>query len=212
MDQSQGEAVSIRVGERIRELRQVRRMSLRELARSSRLSANALSMIERGLSSPSVSTLYRVAEALGVGISRLFQVEENRGPIVFRRATERARLPIPRGLWEGLGGESFDGRVEPLLLTLESGGSSGPGGMVHGGHEFVYCLRGRLEYLVEGAGYELEPGDSLLFRAYQEHRWRNPGPNVTQMLLVLSGFESDEQPGQTHQTRLAPIDPAVEAP
>ncbi len=123
MDQGQGEAVSIRVGERVRELRQARGMSLRELAKASRLSANALSMIERGLSSPSVSTLYRVAEALGVGISSLFQVEEKRGPVVFRRAAERARLPIPRGLWEGLGGEAFDGRVEPLVLTLESGGS-----------------------------------------------------------------------------------------
>ncbi len=212
MDQGQGEAVSIRVGERIRELRQGRGKSLRELARASRLSANALSMIERGLSSPSVSTLYRVAEALGVGISLLFQVEEKRGPVVFRRATERARLPIPRGLWEGLGGESFDGRVEPLILTLESGSSSGPGGLVHGGHEFVYCLRGRLEYLVEGEGYDLEPGDSLLFRAYREHRWRNPGPNVTQMLVVLSGFEADEQPGQMHQIGIRAVDPAAGVP
>ncbi len=212
MDQGQGEAVSIRVGERIRELRQARGMSLRELAKASKLSANALSMIERGLSSPSVSTLYRVAEALGVGISWLFQVEEKRGPVVFRRAAERARLPIPRGLWEGLGGEAFDGRVEPLVLTLESGGSSGPGGLVHGGHEFVYCLRGRLEYQVEGEGYDLEPGDSLLFRAYRHHRWRNPGPTVTQAVLVLSGFEAGEQPGQIHQTGIEPATASLAGP
>jgi len=199
MDASGDRAVSIQVGDRVRQLRLARGRSLRELARASSLSANALSLIERGMSSPSVSTLYRVADGLGVPISTLFQEEEKRSPVVFCKATARVRLPIPRGLWEGLGGESFEGRVEPLLLTLESGGSSGPDGMIHTGHEFVYCLRGRLEYQVEGDPFELEPGDSLLFRAFRRHRWRNPGPAVVQAIIVLSGFDEAEWPGQTHR-------------
>jgi transcriptional regulator with XRE-family HTH domain len=194
----QGDAVSIKVGEAIRELRTSRGESLRALARASTLSANALSMIERGLASPSVGTLYRVAEALEVPISRLFQVDEKRAAVVFRKAAERTRLPISRGLWEGLGGESFDGRFEPMILTMESGCSSGPESMIHTGHEFVYCLRGVLEYGVEGEDFALEPGDSLLFRAHQRHRWRNPGPIVTQALIVLAGFEEGESPGRTH--------------
>ena len=107
MHQDGSEAVSIQVGETIRELRKARGLSLRALARASHLSANALSMLERGLSSPSVSTLYRLAEALEIPISRLFQVEKKRAAIVHCRAAERTRVSIPRGLWEGLGGESF---------------------------------------------------------------------------------------------------------
>jgi len=210
MHQDGSEAVSIQVGEAIRALRKARGMSLRALARASKLSANALSMIERGLSSPSVSTLYRLAEALEIPISRLFQVEKKRAAIVHRRVAERTRVSIPRGLWEGLGGEVFDGPVEPLVLTLESGSNSGPDVMAHGGHEFIYCLRGRIEYQVDGEGYLLEPGDSLLFRAYRRHRWRNPGPTVAQGLLVLSGFAEGERPGETHGRGPAETDTAIE--
>jgi transcriptional regulator with XRE-family HTH domain len=206
MDLDEGRAVSIQVGDRIRQLRLARGLSLRELARASSLSANALSLIERGISSPSVSTLYRVADGLSVSISGLFQTSETRSPVVLCRASGRVRLPIPRGLWEGLGGESFEGRVEPLLLTLESGGSSGSDGMIHTGHEFVYCLRGRLEYQVEGDHFALEAGDSLLFRAYQRHRWRNPGPAVTQAIIVLSGFDEGERPGESHRRMEGPTD------
>src|SRR3990170_4405372 len=209
MNQDGSEALSIQVGEAIRELRKARDLSLRALARASNLSANALSMIERGLSSPSVSTLYRLAEGLEIPISRLFQVEKKRAAIVHRRAAERTCVSIPRGLWEGLGGEVFDGQVEPLVLTLESGSSSGPDVMAHGGHDFIYCLRGRIEYQVDGEGYLLEPGDSLLFRAYRRHRWRNPGPTVAQGLLVLSGFAEGERPGETHGRGPAATDTAM---
>jgi mannose-6-phosphate isomerase-like protein (cupin superfamily) len=45
---------------------------------------------------------------------------------------------------------------------------------------------------VEDEIYLLEAGDSLLFQAYLEHRWRNPGPLVTNAIFVLSGFEEAE--------------------
>ncbi len=61
----QHDAVSVNVGERLRELREARNISMRTLASRSGLSANALSMIERGKASPSVSTLYKLADALG---------------------------------------------------------------------------------------------------------------------------------------------------
>jgi quercetin dioxygenase-like cupin family protein len=69
---------------------------------------------------------------------------------------------------------------------------------MHTGHEFVYCLRGQLEYLVEGQRYELGPGDSLLFAARLNHRWRNPGATVTNALVVLSGFSEGERPNALH--------------
>ena len=136
----ENEAVSIDVGGRLRELRQERDLSMRALARASGLSANALSMIERGRTSPSVSTLYKLADAMAVPITAFFRQEPPRQDIVFRKAEERTRVPFMRGLWEGLGGEAFVGRVEPFMLTLESGASSGPFGIVHTGHEFVLCL------------------------------------------------------------------------
>ncbi len=186
------------VGARLRELREARGTSMRGLATRSGLSANALSMIERGRTSPSVSTLYKLADALGVPVTEFFAPAPEKHNAVLVKADGRTRVPFANGVWEGLGGEKFTGRVEPFVLTLETGGSSGQHPMVHTGHEFVYCLRGKLEYLVENKLYELAPGDSLLFAAQLSHRWRNPGTTVTNALIVLSGFSEGERPNTMH--------------
>lgn len=188
------QAVSVDVGNRLRQLREARNISMRTLATMSGLSANALSMIERGKTSPSVSTLYRISGALGVPVTDFFNPEEARKKIVLTRADERTRLPFMRGLWEGLGGEQFTGKAMPFMLTLENGSNSGPAHMAHSGHEFVFCLRGQLEYQVEGQNYLLEAGDSLLFAAQLKHRWHNPGGNVTSALVIISDYSDSDQP------------------
>jgi transcriptional regulator with XRE-family HTH domain len=197
----QKEALSIDVATRLHELRDERRMSMRTLASRSGLSANALSMIERGKSSPSVSTLYKLAEALGVPITAFFGPQTNRSQVVFIKADERKRVPFQRGVWEGLGGEQFSGRVEPFMITLESGASSGLHDIMHTGHEFVFCLRGNLEYQVENQVFDLKAGDSLLFLANLRHRWRNTGNTVTNVLIILSDFSEGEQPVALHLTK-----------
>jgi len=189
---------SINVGERLRDLRQERGMSMRSLARLSGLSTNALSMIERARTSPSVSTLYKIAAALKVPITAFFRPELSMQDIVHRRASERSRVEIPRGTWEGLGGEIFSGGVEPLLFNLDAGANSGQFNMLHGGHEFVLCLSGLLEYEVEKQRFQLEPGDSLLFAARLEHRWRNANKGPTKVLIVLSGYGKSERPSEFH--------------
>jgi len=186
----------VEVGQRLRLLRDERGISMRTLARRSGLSANALSMIERGLTSPSVSTLNKLAMALEVPITAFFRLEPVREQIVFRKASERARVPFQRGLIEGLGGEAFTGRVDAMLLTLEAGGGSGPHGMLHTGHEVVFCLRGVLEYEVDNQHFLLEPGDSLIFSAQLVHRWRNPSNHVTNAVIVICAFEESARPAE----------------
>ncbi|HKI54354.1 MAG TPA: helix-turn-helix domain-containing protein [Anaerolineales bacterium] len=192
------DAESVDVGSRLRELRELRGISMRSLAEKSGLSANALSMIERGKTSPSVSTLYKLADGLGVSITAFFGTQIEKQRIIFLKADERSRIPFARGVFEGLGGEQFIGRVEPFVLTLEPGANSGSHSMNHTGHEFVFCLRGELEYVVEKSIYKLSPGDSLLFAAQLQHRWKNPGRTVTNALVVLSGFAEGERPHVMH--------------
>jgi transcriptional regulator with XRE-family HTH domain len=124
-------ALSINVGQRLRALREERGISMRALARRSGLSANALSMIERNLTSPSVSTLSKLANALVVPITALFREEPERQDIVFCKATERPSVSFQHGLLEGLGSELFKGRLDAFALTLERGASSGPNGIIH---------------------------------------------------------------------------------
>lgn len=198
MEQLGKEAESVDVGQRLRSLRAERQISMRALARESGLSANALSMIERGMTSPSVSTLSKLATALQVPITAFFRQEPAREKVVFVKASERLRVPFMRGMIEGLGGEMFAGRVDAFMLTLESGGSSGPSPLIHTGNEMVFCLRGQLEYDVDGARYRLEAGDSLIFSSQLSHRWRNSGTSVVNAVIVISAFDEEERPSEFH--------------
>jgi quercetin dioxygenase-like cupin family protein len=173
-------------------------MSMRTLATKSGLSANALSMIERGKTSPSVSTLYKLADAMGVSITTFFSPESDKRQVVFLKSDQRTRMSFTRGVFEALGGEQFSGRVEPFMLTMESGATSGPHTMSHTGHEFVFCLRGELIYQVEKEVFYLSAGDSLLFAAQLKHKWRNAGKTVTNALIIISGFAEGEQPNAMH--------------
>jgi transcriptional regulator with XRE-family HTH domain len=195
------DSLSIDVGQRLRSLREERSVSMRALARRSSLSANALSMIERGMTSPSVSTLHKLAGALEVPITAFFRQEPPRSNVVYRKANERTRIDLQAGMWEGLGGEAFVGRVEPFMMTLESGSSSGSGrggGMIHTGYEFAYCIQGQLLYTLDDQHYLLSAGDSLMFVAQVPHHWFNPGPSTTQAIIVLAGFEESERPSEYH--------------
>jgi len=198
MESFMREAPSVNVATSLRELREARGISMRTLATKSGLSANALSMIERGKTSPSVSTLYKLADALGVSITAFFGTESEKKQVVFLKSDERKRMSFTRGVFEGLGGAQFSGRVEPFMLTLESGASSGLHGIVHTGHEFVFCLRSKLEYQVDKKIYQLEAGDSLLFASRLQHKWKNPSNTVTTALIIISGFEEGDQPHVMH--------------
>jgi transcriptional regulator with XRE-family HTH domain len=195
MEPDTKEVDSVDVGQRLRILREERDISMRALARRSGLSANALSMIERGLTSPSVSTLNKLATALEVPITAFFRQEPVREKIVFRKASQRTRQPFARGLIEGMGGESFTGRVEAFIMTLEGGASSGPHGMIHTGNEIVFCLQGTFEYLVDDQRFVMEQGDSLIFTAQLIHRWRNPGTTTANAVIIISAFDDSARPG-----------------
>lgn len=198
MERKPDDALYIDVGARLRQLRQERNKSMRAIARESGLSTNALSMIERGLTSPSVSTLHKISGALGVPITAFFRLEPQKQEIVFRKADEHKKISLPHGVWEGLGGESFVGRMEPFLLTLATGACSGPTGMLHSGYEFALCLEGKIEFNIQGNVYLLNPGDSLIFSAQLNHRWCSVGEGKARAIIVLAGFEQGEQPSEFH--------------
>jgi quercetin dioxygenase-like cupin family protein len=68
---------------------------------------------------------------------------------------------------------------------------------MHSGHEFVYCVRGRVEYEIDGEVYLSSEGDFLLFEAQLPHHWRDPTEEKAKLLLILqTPNESDESVGR----------------
>jgi transcriptional regulator with XRE-family HTH domain len=186
------------VGSRLRELRNERGLSLRALANESGLNFNTLSLIENGKTSPNVSTLQRLATTLKVPITAFFETEPHQKSIVYQKADRRYQAAFAYGKLEDLGAGMKMAWGQPLRIILDPGADSGPAPIVHTGHEFVYCLEGRLKYVIEDQSFVLEPGDSLLFEAHLPHRWENVGEIPSISLLVLCPTDDNDQPTERH--------------
>jgi transcriptional regulator with XRE-family HTH domain len=188
----------ISVGRRLREIRAVRRLSMRTLAEISGLNVNTLSLIENGHSSPSVSTLQQLAQSLQVPIGYFFQSDHGSRELVHQLDKQRPRVTFQHGTLEDLAAGMPHVGAEPLILTLKPAAASGPAPIVHTGREFVYCLEGLVGYTVQDHEYLLEAGDSLVFEAYLPHCWKNPGAAAARILLVLCPTDMHDSPRERH--------------
>ena len=191
-------SVAAMVGQKLREIRMNQGLSLRALAELSGLNVNTLSLVENGKSSPSVSTLQQMAQALKVPISAFFESEPREQKVVFTPANLRPLTNFGSTRLENLGKDLAGSRVQPFVVVLQPGMGSGEREIVHTGYEFVYCLDGCIRYQVQDEEFYLNPGDSLLFEAHLPHTWENSEDVATRILLVMFPMDTRDEPGERH--------------
>lgn len=173
-----------KVGRRLRAIREQQGLSMRALGERSGLSVNAISQIERGENSPTVSSLHRLATALDIPITELFQ-EETRQTSVLVKRNQGLRSQSIGTEMESLGIGLFNQQLEPFRMRIEPGGANVDDPVSHPGEEFVHCLDGETEYLVGDRVFQLKQGDSLLFDAQQPHAYRNLSGKAATLLIVF---------------------------
>ena len=189
------------VGQRLREIRASRRLSMKSLAQMSGLNINTLSLIENERTSPSVSTLRQLAQSLQVPITEFFETDHGSRKLVHQKQGKRPRVTFQHSTMEDLAPGMPRFGAEPILVTLEPDADSGRKQIVHTGREFVYCLDGHIVYTVDNEKYILEPGDSLFFDAYLPHHWKNIDSTSSRALLVLCPMDERDQPRDRHFAR-----------
>jgi len=172
------------VGQRIRELRTRKELSLRALAELSNLSTNAISLIERGDNSPTVSSLHSLASALAVPITAFFE-HQGDGQVIHLKKDQRPTSATAGVMMENLGSGLPNQQIEPFLMTIKPGGSSTSSQITHAGEEFIYVLKGALLCKINEQEYSLEEGDSLLFLASQPHIYRNQTTKAARILIIF---------------------------
>jgi len=169
---------------------------LRALAEKSGLSANTLSLIENGKTSPSVTTLQQIALALNITITAFFETKASREPVIYTQKSQRKGSSFARGKIEELGrGIGAEG-LQPFLVALDPHSDSGSQPLSHDGSQFIYCLTGRVNYNIAGEEYVLEPGDTLLFSSKMPHSWYNPVDEPTTLIITLATSEEGRRPIQ----------------
>ncbi|MEW6662500.1 MAG: helix-turn-helix domain-containing protein [Bacillota bacterium] len=162
------------IGKRIKQLREDQGLTLKNVADASNLSVGFLSQVERNITDPSIVSLKKIAEALGVKLKDFFEKLPEKKVVV--RKDERNKLLIggsSKIVYEILA-PAIDRKMEPILKVVEPKASSGEV-EGHEGEEFAFILQGTLELWIGNDSYVLEEGDSVYFDASQPHLYKNPG-------------------------------------
>jgi transcriptional regulator with XRE-family HTH domain len=187
------ETITQAIANNVRAQRSHRGLTLDALAARSGVSRGMLVQVEQGRTNPSVSTLTRIASALGVTVARLVEVSDvpvvrvvdKADVVTFDQGGVRARLlvgadsPMILELWDWrLGpGEHHDGDAHPP-----------------GTREMVTVLEGELTLTVYGRSYAIKTDDAVLFTADRPHRYANQGPDPLRLVMVVA--EPREAPDQ----------------
>ncbi len=183
------EAVSSgRLGVRVRDLRKERGLTLEELAEVSGVSRAMISKLERGEKNPTLVIAARLAEGLGVSLSRLAGVEERREVVVVPKEGRTVLRDPETGFERQSLSPTFPGRGVEFLRNVVPEGSTSGDFPPHrkGVEEHIVVESGQLEATLGGEKYLLREGDALYFAADLPHRFDNVGRGECAYYLVIS--------------------------
>lgn len=156
------------IGSRLKELRILKGLTQEELADRAELSKGFISQVERNLTSPSIATLMDILQCLGTSVSEFFS-ETPEEQIVFGRQDFFVKYDAElKNEIQWIIPNAQKNRMEPILLTLEAGGSTCPDNP-HEGEEFGYVLQGSVTIHLGSRIQRAKKGESFYFTADKNH-------------------------------------------
>ena len=183
---------AVKVGEKIKALRQEANISLQDLAEKSGYSTAVLSQIENHLVSPSLGVLVHLAKAMEVNIGTFFGKEETEPFTLIRKGEEHivSRFASKEGVrygynYESLGAGKKDRRMEPFIVTLEPATIKNDKCYGHEGEEFIYVLDGSIDVTLGEHTDVLEEGDCIYYDSVIPHRVQCHGGETAKILAVV---------------------------
>ena len=181
------------LGERIRNLRVERDLTLAALSARSQISVGMLSHIERGKTSPSLKLLDRLRVALGVPLASFFEAHGDRSAEegTITRMGHRSTLAFSKtGLTKELLSPPGHSEMEMLMLSIEVGGGSGSDPWRRNGEKAGYVMQGRFELQIGEQIHVLEQGDAFQFDSRQPHWFRNLADSETRVIWIIRSSEA----------------------
>jgi len=182
---------SVAVGERIKNLRELKGLSLNDVSQRTGLSEEMLASIEAEAVAPPLGTLTKLARALEMKMGYLLTAGEPK-PFVITRKDERKPVSRHAAQQQNKYGYSYlslspgmpDRNMEPFLVTLSPSAEDMPGS-VHEGEEFIYVLEGEMEVTIGEHREVLYPGDAIYYHSSLPHLVKCHQGKPTRILAVL---------------------------
>jgi transcriptional regulator with XRE-family HTH domain len=180
------------IGPRIRALRDATRLSLRDLAERSGVSAPMLSQVERGETSPTLAVAARIAKGLDLRLSQLLRLDEGGQVAIVRAGERRPGTSDPASghraeiLTPPLPGQRAELSRHVLAAGAVTGGPGDPPMHEPGSRESALVQEGCVALVIDGERHELAAGDCVTFDADLPHHFENPGSDDAVLLAVVS--------------------------
>ena len=168
--------MSVDIGNRLRHLRSIHKLSQRELARRVGVTNSTISLIESNSANPSVGALKRILDGIPIGLAEFFAFEPDKPRRAFYAAEELVEIGKGPISYRQIGDNLFGRSLQILKECYQPGASTGRVPLVHDGEEGGIVLSGRLEVTVDEERRILGPGDAYYFESRRPHIFRCVGP------------------------------------
>jgi transcriptional regulator with XRE-family HTH domain len=180
------------VGERLREARTRQNLSLRALGEKTGFSASFLSQVELGQTAPSLGSLQRITDALGLTVASVLGPERTTAPaaggVVRRSSRGSLRSEWSKATVESLVQPEADEKLQAVLLRLEAGGRTGATTYARGRRLFAYCTSGAAMLVLVEPSEELnvQAGDSVVVEGPRTVAWENRESTPAEIVVVTA--------------------------
>jgi len=179
--------VPAKLGDRIRAIRKEKGIKIKQLSARSSLTESSISMIENEKISPSMTTVHKIAMALGVHPIEFFEIEKHKKWLVTRKG-ERRQLQFGSqdNVLEYLIKNGSKNKNEIFISRLGPTQKSFNEPLTHAGYKFGYVITGSIELEMGNEKVRLNTGDSIFFKAITPHLWSNVEAQEARTLWVVT--------------------------
>lgn len=181
------------VGPKITAIRQIKKVTVEELAERCGFTTRVMEKIEEGETLPSLGHLIKVARVLGVRLGTFLDDADRLGPVVSRKGEAQLGTGFSTSNNEAGSGLSFhplagdkSGRhFEPFLIDISASPASATHLSAHEGEEFIYVLAGEIEIAYGKERYHLSEGDSIYYDSVVDHHVHSANGEAAKILAVV---------------------------
>ena len=174
------------VGRHLREARLRGKLTLEAVASAAGVTKSFVSAVERGETSPSIGSLYRICDALGISMSSLFELVSQESTAIVRRADVTGTYFGGEGVVNFVLSPRSERRAQIIETRIAPGGSPGHELWSHPG-ELVMAtvISGSLEVRQGDRLTTLGVGDTIAYAPSEPHSWRNPDGEVAAVVMFF---------------------------
>jgi Predicted transcriptional regulators len=198
--------------DRIRELRKKNKVTLKQVAQDTELSASYLSQIETGKVEPSIAVLRKLAAYFGVLIVYFFTTETNENIVVREDRRKTFGRPGSPLTYELLQNDINNKKMQLVIMKLAPHYSDPEDFyLTFNGEECIYVVSGILGFEYDKKTYYLKKGDSIYYNGWTPYRLFNPTDEMTEIIGASSPPEmpqvvriSDDRPGEFDAVEFEP--------